>query len=307
MPRRAWTKRGLIWAPTGQSAWGRHSALQPTPLLLGDIIRVFVGLRDDEGVSRVGFVDVHADDPREVLRVSETPALDIGSSGSFDDNGVVPCAVVERDDRLFLYYAGYQLPRKVRFNVFGGLATSVDGGLSFTRYQRVPVLDRKDDELFFRVLHSIHRKEGVWRAWYGGGSEFRYLSDGRSLPVYNIRYTESADGVEFRHPGQVCIDIEGDEHRVGRPYVVRDTTGYRMFYATATTAHNYRLSYAESPDGIRWTRNDDWLGLDPSPDGWDSEMMSYPSVIRYRDRVYLFYNGNNYGATGFGYAESPAW
>jgi hypothetical protein len=32
-------------------------------------------------------------------------------------------------------------------------------------------------------------------------------------------------------------------------------------------------------------------------------MQAYPSLIEYLDRVYLFYNGNNYGEDGFGYAE----
>ena len=36
-------------------------------------------------------------------------------------------------------------------------------------------------------------------------------------------------------------------------------------------------------------------------------MISYPSIIKYEDNVYMFYNGNNYGYDGFGYAvlEKP--
>jgi hypothetical protein len=37
----------------------RHSAAQPTPLLIDDdVIRVFVGFRDSQGVTRLGYVDV---------------------------------------------------------------------------------------------------------------------------------------------------------------------------------------------------------------------------------------------------------
>lgn len=92
-----WDKKGLIYGPNGDSSWAQGWALQPTPLLLRDEgrIRVFAGFRTREGVSRVGFVDLSAQNPSRILRVSEKPALDIGVPGAFDENGVVPCAVVE--------------------------------------------------------------------------------------------------------------------------------------------------------------------------------------------------------------------
>ena len=37
------------------------------------------------------------------------------------------------------------------------------------------------------------------------------------------------------------------------------------------------------------------------------EMTAYSSIYRHQDRTYMFYNGNNCGETGFGYAvlEEP--
>src|SRR5437870_808893 len=104
-----WEKKGLIYGPSGQSSWAKHSALQPTPLVRDEagFIRVFAGMRDNEGVSRVGFVDVSGEDPSKVLRVSQVPVLDTGVPGAFDDNGVVPTSIIERDGRLYLFYAGY--------------------------------------------------------------------------------------------------------------------------------------------------------------------------------------------------------
>ncbi|HWS55143.1 MAG TPA: hypothetical protein VN228_13490 [Pyrinomonadaceae bacterium] len=303
-----WRKQGMVYGPDGRSEWARHTALQPTPLLTPDgRFRVFVGMRDERGVSRVGFVDVDAANPSRVLRVSGRPALDVGTPGAFDENGVVPCAVVERDGRLYLYYAGYQLGRKVRFYVFGGLAVSDDGGETFRRHARVPVCDRTDRELLFRVIHSIMREGGRWRVWYGGGSEFT-TERGYQLPNYNIRYTESADGFSLPEDYAVCVDTGGeDEYRVGRPYVIRHGGLYKMFYSAGTKSRGYRLAYAESEDGVRWERRDAHVGIDVSESGWDSEMQAYPSVVAYGDRVYLFYNGNDYGREGFGYAVLERW
>jgi hypothetical protein len=80
-----------------------------------------------------------------------------------------------------------------------------------------------------------------------------------------------------------------------------------MFFASRTRSKGYRLRYAESTDGLNWTRKDDEIGIDVSESGWDFEMISYPSVVKYKNKVYLFYNGNNLGETGFGYAELEQW
>lgn len=293
----------MIYGPNGDMGWAKHSALQPTPYLNAAIksIRIFGGFRDDEGVSRVGFVDVSAEAPSKILRVSVNPALDVGTPGTFDENGVVPCAVVERDGRLFLFYAGYQLGRKVKFCVFSGLAISDDGGETFTRQSRVPVCDRTDKELYFRVIHTMMLDEGRWRAWYGGGDDFEVEGD-RQYPRYNIRHAYSPDGIHLAEDYQVCVDMEGGEYRVGRPYVIRDAGIYKMFYGAGTKAEGYRLAYAESLDGINWTRKDKEIGIDVSPSGWDSRMQAYPSIVKYEDKTYMFYNGNDYGREGFGYA-----
>jgi len=298
-----WIKKGLIYTPEGKVEWAKHSALQPTPFVLNKgQLRIYAGFRDNGGVSRIGFVDVDLDDPSRILNVSSSPVLDIGQPGTFDDNGVVPAAIVRRNRSLYLYYAGYHLEHRIRFTVFGGLAISEDGGNSFHRYSKAPILDRTDKELFFRVVHSVLFEDGVWKIWYGAGSEW-IAGHKKQLPVYDIRYLESPDGINFGDEGQICIKMKDkDEHRVGRPYVVKDDGTYKMFYSVGTKSKRYRLGYAESNDGVNWERKDGDTGLDVSSSGWDSEMVAYPSVVQHKQRTYLFYNGNNMGQTGFGYA-----
>jgi hypothetical protein len=79
-----------------------------------------------------------------------------------------------------------------------------------------------------------------------------------------------------------------------------------MWYSIRSRTRPYRLGYAESADGLQWTRHDAEVGLARSPAGWDSEMVCYPAVIDVRGRRLLFYNGNRHGATGFGVAVLEA-
>src|ERR1700722_10031135 len=121
-----WRKMGLIYAPDGRTSWAAHSALTPTPVLLDEVIRIFVGFRDRDGVSRIGFVDVDAGNPACIVGVSITPVLDVGGPGAFDDNGVILGDIIQDGDQWRMYYVGFQLVAGVKFLAFTGLAVSHD-------------------------------------------------------------------------------------------------------------------------------------------------------------------------------------
>ena len=51
---------------------------------------------------------------------------------------------------------------------------------------------------------------------------------------------------------------------------------------------------------------DDQAGITLSDEGWDSFMLAYPDVVDVGGHRYMFYNGNGFGQTGFGFAETTA-
>ncbi len=299
-----WSKQGRIYAADGSIPWAKKYGYPPNPIrLTDDTIRLYVAFCDEHTVGRIGYVDVLAGDPKTIVKVSETPVLDIGVPGAFDENGVVPTSVIRVGDELYMYYVGFQLGMKVRYYQFQGLAISRDDGETFVRASRVPVIDRSDAEMFHRTSACVRRENGVFRMWYVGGSEWVRGRGEKMLPRYNMRYIESKDGKRWPDEGRVVIDFgNDDEHALGRPWVFRDGDHYSMFYSVRTHSKGYRLGYAESPDGVEWTRRDEEVGIDVSSEGWDSDTIAYASIFQHGDRTYLFYNGNNCGETGFGYA-----
>lgn len=298
-----WEKQGLVYVPDGTMPWAQHYAFPPTPYFLDDeTIRVFVAFCDADIVGRIAYVDVAADDPTRVLRVADRPCLDIGRPGAFDENGVVPTCVVPVGDLLYLYYVGFQLGHKLRYFQFLGLAVSDDRGESFRRITEVPVIDRCDGELVNRTSGFVLHEDGLFKLWYVGGSDWTEV-DGKALPVYPIRYVESEDGKVWPRNGEIVVDFASDdEHALGRPWVTHDGDGYSMFFSSRTRSKGYRVGFALSADGKVWTRRDDVVGISVSESGWDSEMVAYASRVVWRDRTYLFYNGNACGRTGFGVA-----
>jgi len=295
-----WKRLGLIKAPMELNPWHNNSMLQPTPILMDDVIRVYAGFRDENGVSRVGAIDLDAENPTKVVGVCKKPLLDIGRDGMFDENGVCPTAIIRCGSDIRLYYAGYCQGKKVRFWGFTGLAISQDGE-HFERYQETPVTDRVKSEELFRAIHSIMFDGEKYRVWYGGGDKF-IQGEHKTLPVYDIRYMESEDGIHFPPQGTLAIPVPEGYHRAGRPYVFRENDIYKMYYGVGMEKIPYQLAYAESLDGVKWDVKD--INLPLSKEGFDSQMMAYPAFIRNKNgKGFLFYNGNNYGWDGFGCAE----
>jgi len=304
-----WVKKGLIYAPDGSGWWSKKAAMIPTPELLDeDRIRIYLSFCDSDGIGRPGFVDISAEDPKTVVGVSEEPLLDIGEPGTFDENGAVVCSVVKLPDgKRLMYYVGFELGRRIRYRMLTGLAKSDAEGMPFKRVKRTPVLERSDAEPFFRCGPFVMRDDGVFRMWYVGGGSWVEI-EGKSMPVYVIKYIESENGLDWPAEGRICMAALGnEEYGFGRPYVIKDGSLYRMFYSIRLRGKGYRLGYAESSDGINWVRKDNELGLNVSGKGWDSEMVCYSSLITVRGRTYMFYNGNGFGNSGFGYAELKRW
>jgi predicted GH43/DUF377 family glycosyl hydrolase len=301
-----WKKLGLVYRPDGTYPWAQTHAMIPTPVrLTQDTVRVFVTFCDVNGVGRPGFVDVSAEDPTQVVAISPEPLLDIGRPGTFDENGVVACSVVPvSDDKFYMYYVGFELGTKIRYRLLTGLAVSEDDGRTFRRWSETPILERSLSELYFRCGPCcIHGGFG-FRLWYVAGSEWTDV-DGKQMPVYDLRYAESADGMHWPDHGDVQIPVtEPDEHGFGRPYVIaKPGGGWRMFYSVRRRSLGaYRLGYAESDDGRHWKRMDDHLNLDVSPEGFDSEAIMYAAPIELEGKLYLFYNGNQFGRDGFAVA-----
>jgi len=259
---------------------------------------------DDNNVGRTAYVDLDASDPTRILRKSHEPVLDIGELGTFDDCGANAFSIVTLGEKKFLYYQGWQRTERVPYLIFGGLAIDDGSGKGFAKYSSTPILDRIDSDPFLRGAPYVIKQAGGFRMWYV--SCRRWLEDEHGLHYdVSIRHAISDDGVCWTADERSCLSPEGpDEYAVGRPSVLFEGGLYRMWYSIRCFSQPYRIGYAESMDGLHWMRRDSAAGIERSSNGWDSEMICYPQVVRVRDRLMMFYNGNQHGATGFGYAQA---
>jgi predicted GH43/DUF377 family glycosyl hydrolase len=292
-------KLGLIIRPQKEKFWFRSHAMIPTPESLGKgFFRIYFSGRNDNNQSHIGWADVDLNEPLKVPEYSEEPVLYPGSLGCFDDNGVTPsCIISTGSNEKLLYYIGWNPGSTVRMHLFGGLAIRGHDG-TFKRWSRAPIIERCKTDPFLNIAPWVVKVDDEYLMYYVSGTEWKH----KDLPRYNIKLARSKDGKEWIRDGHVCIDFKDDnENALARPYVLREDDVWKMWFSFKGDA--YQLGYAESLDGLNWERRDDFSGISVGEKGdFDSDMISYAAVVKYKGRKFMFYNGNNYGYGGIGLA-----
>lgn len=318
-----WQKLGKIFAPQDVQGrgWLKEFAQAPATLVFDDFVRVYFCCRPpaDENrqyVSYAAYVDLDRADLFKILRVAERPILSLGGLGAFDEFGTYPVSVIRNGDEIRAYYGGWTRCESVPYDVAIGLATSVDGGVTFTRVGPGPVLSHSRHEPMTVSGPKIRRFNRHWYLWYVAGKKWKVV-DGRPESVFKIRMAESLDGIHWtRRDADLIEDVLEKDECQASPDVLFYEGGYHMFFSYKYssdfrgTDRGYRVGYASSSDLVRWERDDSKAGIGiSSGDEWDSQSIAYPHVFELDGSLYMMYLGNEVGRFGFGLAildGSPA-
>jgi len=294
-----WRKLGQVFCPEGTHPWMQtHAANTIAEYREGDQFRIYFSCRDNQNRSSIGWVEVDLRRPTQVVRVAEEPLISPGRIGTFDDSGASMGWLVCEANRRYLYYLGWNLGVTVPWRNSIGLAISESPDAPFARYSEAPIVDRSSVDPFSISYPCVLREGARWRMWYGSNLSW---GPNQADMAHVIKYAESWDGVHWSREGRIALPFaSADEYAISKPCVVAGPTGYCMWYSYR--GKRYRIGYAKSADGLDWVRRDEATGIEPSENGWDSEMIEYPFVFSHRGNIYMLYNGNGYGRTGFGVA-----
>lgn len=304
-----WIKKGVIFAPDHNYDWMvSHASLPVVDEVREGVLRIYIGTRDGNGRSHTSYLEVEAAHPENIIYIHDRPVLQLGRPGTFDDSGIMPSWIINHDGKKYFYYIGWNPQVTVAYRLAIGLAISEDGGESFRKVSEGPVCDRSIDEPFFNTAPCVLVEGGTWKMWYISCTGWDTVN-GRPEPRYHIKYADSVDGINWRKTGRVCIDYDEVTDAIGRPCVFKEEGIYKMLYSyrrildyRTDREQSYRLGYADSTDGVNWNRRDQEVGIGKSESGWDSEMIEYCYRYEHEGHRYLFYNGNGFGRSGFGYA-----
>lgn len=303
-----WRKRGHIFSPSGQAGWMLSHSQGPTPLLLEGRMRIFFSSRPQQNCSLPTFIDVNPEEPRQILSVNDNPILDLGEPGTFDEHGIIPKQVIRKDGRYLLYYIGWSRRTETPYSLAIGVAESSDA-TQFHRCFRGPVLGLEKDDALSTTAPGLIEESGLLHMFYTAGLTWIRLNN-RYEHTYTIRRATSRNGLEWKRDFKNVLEPRDELECLSNPTILKLGSSFHMWYSYKgskdfrTGSDSYRIGYASAPNLTGpWTRNDSKAGIDVSKEGWDSDMIEYPYVLTTGGKNLLFYNGNNFGGSGFGYAE----
>lgn len=294
----SWKKLGNIFTPDKQHNWINSHASLPTPYRLDESrFRIYFSSRDLNGHSHIGYLNFDIEE-LNVTSISNSPILSPGPKGSFDENGLSMGCIVEINNKPHLYYVGWGKPIDGKFNNTIGLAYWDSSQERFIKSTSNPILALDKIDPLNLSYPFVMKVDHEYIMWYGTNHSW---ADGKDKMHHSLRTARSSNGLHWIKDKNIALDLKHkDEFAILRPTLVNFSNLYRMWYCYKGSS--YKIGYAESVDTLLWNRKDNVSIIEKDSNGWASDEVCYPYVFEHKDKLYMLYNGNSYGKTGFGLA-----
>lgn len=230
----------------------------------------------------------------------KNPFSFMGEKEAFE-SGVSIGNCYEADGKHFILFMGWQTPSNGHWRGdVGRLILTSDFSLELDSDKPFLGTD-KVDPISLSYPWVLKNDTNEYTMWYGSTITWD-AGNGEMLHVIN--HASSSDGHNWQRNG-LCIPYEINKAQAfSKPTVIGNPErGYQMWFSYRSgIGEKYRIGYAFSQDGTKWELALKLSGIDVSNEGWDSEMIEYPYVFEHDNEIYMLYNGNGYGRTGFGIA-----
>jgi len=303
----------MKWKRLGQIYQCQNFAQSPQALAFNDYVRVYFSTRTEDSkgkyLSNIYYVDFNKDFSN-IINKSKKPVISLGALGSFDEHGIFPLNVLRDNNKIWGFISGISRRISVSVETSIGLSVSHDNGTTFERVGPGPILSSSLKEPFMIGDPFVKKYKDAYHMWYIYGIKWKQYS-GQNYPdrIYKISHAISKDAVNWERNGKQIINDKIRDECQAIPTVLKYHDRYHMLFCyrypynfRKNKERSYRIGYAYSDDLEHWTRDDLKAGIDISNSGWDSDMLCYPHIFFCNEKVYLLYNGNEFGRYGFGLA-----
>lgn len=306
----AWRRHGLCVSLKPNHSWWVSHAQTPAVLKLEPRLwRIYFNARNAANRLFPVAFDVDPEDGMRVVAEHLTPFLLNGPVGRYDHTGLGASCAIQVGEQIRLYTTGFHVREDVRFQTHIGLAHS-DDGLAFAPTFDGPVRATGPFDPYFVSAPCVRAYADGFRMWYVSGTGWQ--EEGDSLePEYDIRSCYSADGLLWETDSSLVL-AASTVGAVGlaRPWVTETPAGLKLWSSARGSAFRhagkdaYRMfSQPLSSQGIA-IGTIEHVEFENPPDStdFDSWMQCYPCVVQHGTTEVMFYNGNDFGRDGIGWA-----
>ena len=158
----------------------------------------------------------------------------------------------------------------------------------------------------------VRRAPDGYRMLYVGGTSWQAVN-GALDPFYEIRASRSADGLVWDQHTRTAVALEPPWAGLARPWLSETGRSSELWFSRRGEAYRaagdgaYRLLSIEANEHGALSGPAAPLRFDnpPGPGDFDSWMQAYSCVLPYGDDLVMFYNGDDFGRAGFGWARLP--
>lgn len=290
-----WKKLGRIYQVENKNPFLVTHASNPLAVhLKDDVFRIYYTGRNVENQSSVSYVDYNIG-INQIIYDHKKPIVKHGEPSSFYSHGVSVGNMWEQDGKNFIGFMGWQVPENSHWRGDIGKFDVTTGQVSF-------LMGTSIEDKVSLSYPFVLKEDSLYKMWYG--STLNWTSKNGEM-IHVIKYATSKDGNLWDHHGIAIPYKIGEAQAFSRPSILKLNNVYHMWYSFRSgSGEKYRIGYASSDDGINWNRQLKNFGIDIGEENsWDSEMVCYPYVFKHKNKIYMIYNGNSYGKTGFGLAK----
>ena len=279
----------------------------PTPIVLEDRIRILYAGRVNN-ITHIYSLEVSPPPNFKIINFTKEPIMYPSTSmGTFDDEGVMPSFVLQNGKKHYLFYSGWNSRNTIPYHNATGIA---EYDINTNRVKRIydgPIMDRTLLHPYLAVTPCIWKEKDVYNALYISGLSWKKHKD-KYEPLYVIKFAKSKNLLEWERDTQQFIKSEYELECFSNPTVKINNEKIDILFCSRncfdyrdSKKYGYKIGYAELKDSNVSRKEIQWKG--DMLQGKDDIMQCYPSFFQWNGVDYIVYNGNGFGATGFGIAK----
>lgn len=296
-----WRAIGKIFTPSGRDEKLFTHAANPLAVPMDEhIYRVFFNARDSKNRSSIGAVDIDFDDLK-IVKEHERAFFSFDPQSDYFNHGVSIGNCFQYKGKHYIGFMGWHFPDNHHWQGNIGLLHLTDD-FEIELHSHTPWLMAED-----LGLHSLSypwieaRPSGLLDVWLGGTVSW---DAGNGEMLHKIIHLESDFEGNYNITGNDIPHEIGKAQAFSRPSVYEDEAGrkHMVFSYRAGQKDTYKIGYSRYKNG-KWQFPEPISLLQHQNSKWDNQMIEYPFTFFYQNNLFMLYNGNDFGKTGFGLAQ----